>query len=115
MTFVIDWQAPVDQTFSIKKPKPWPASLRIFQRALDKTLGDRGKSMRPFADGPEVLAVPVRAVRAEFLKAYPHENAKAKDKAFERGLKKAVEVNLVCTREISNEGSEIFLWRMDVK
>jgi hypothetical protein len=112
-TYVIDWQSPADQTFSIKKQKPWPTSLRIFQRALDKTLGDRGKRIRPFADGPEVLATPVEAVRTEFLKAHPGENKESRAKAFKRALIRADEVGLICAREI--EGAETFVWRMDVK
>jgi hypothetical protein len=53
-----------------KPPKAWPKSLHISKRALDKKLGDSGKRLRPFLDGPEVLAVPSAAVLAEFLKAY---------------------------------------------
>lgn len=93
----------------------------IFKRALDKTLSDVGKRMRPFHDGPEVLAAPAGAVRAEFLKAYPTEaadpklKAKAKAKAFERAIKQAVAVNLVCSRDLAAHDFETFYWRIDVE
>ena len=105
-----------------KKPmKAWPSSLLIFKRALDKTLDEIGRRMRPFIDGPEVLAVPTAALRAEFMKTYPADNAdpkakaKAKAKAFERAIKQAVEDNLVCAREIEGENFETFYWRMEAK
>ena len=120
-TLVIDWRLADQDSVAAKRPKAWPKSLLIFKRALDKTLGDRGKRLRPFPDGPELLVVPAAAVRAEFLKAYPAENedpkakAKAKAKAFERAVKQAVEANLVCAREIEAEDFETFYWRLDVK
>jgi hypothetical protein len=116
-TFVIDWLTRAAAP-GRKQEKPWPKSLRIFQRALDKTLGERGKRIRPFPDGTEVLAVASEAVRTEFLKAYPAENedpkakAKAKAKAFERAIKQAIEAYLVCAREID---LATFIWRLDVK
>jgi hypothetical protein len=120
-TFVIEWQAPADQDSAFGTPKPWPKSLLIFKRALDKTLGERGKRLRPFPDGPEVLAVAAAAVRAEFVKAYPVENeepkakAKAKAKAFERAIKQAIDANLVCARDLEPENFDTFYWRLDVK
>jgi hypothetical protein len=114
ITFVIDWLA--SAATPPRQPKTWPASLRIFQRALDKTLLECGKRMYPFADGPEVLAAPSEAVRAEFVRAYPAENedlkAKAKAKAFERAIKQAINANLVCVREIEAEGLKTFCWRV---
>ena len=120
-TLAIDWLLDGQEAISARQPKPWPKSLQIFKRALDKTLGESGKRLRPFHDGAEVLAVSGVKVRAEFLKAYPTENedpkvkAKTKDKAFERAVKQAVEVNLVCARELEAYGFETFYWRMDVK
>jgi AAA domain len=119
-TFVVEWRASGDGL--AKKPvKAWPRSLLIFKRALDKTLDESGKRVRPFLDGAEVLAVPTAALRAEFMKTYPADNAdpkaqaKARAKAFERAIKQAVEDNLVCAREIEAEKFETFYWRMDVK
>jgi hypothetical protein len=121
-TYVIDWQTVADDDSASGKPaKGWPKSLLIFKRALDKTLSDVGKRMRPFHDGPEVLAAPAGAVRAEFLKAYPTEagdpklKAKAKAKAFERAIKQAVAVNLVCSRDLAAHDFETFYWRIDVE
>jgi hypothetical protein len=114
-TFVIDWRPPVDKEHSAKPPSRWPKSLQIFRRALDKALGDSGKRLHPFPDGPEVLAVSLDAVRTEFMKAYPSEIKGTKDKAFRRAAKQAVEVGVVCSRELGNEESRTFLWRLDVK
>jgi hypothetical protein len=121
-TYVIDWQTAADDDSASGKPaRGWPKSLLIFKRALDKTLSDVGKRMRPFHDGPEVLAAPAGAVRAEFLKAYPTEaadpklKAKAKAKAFERAIKQAVAVNLVCSRDLAAHDFETFYWRVDVE
>ena len=83
-TFVIDWRTTA-AAHSPKTPKQWPASLRIFQRALDKTLGDRGKRMRPFADGPEVLAAASEAVRTEFCKSPPRRKQGIEGQSFQAG------------------------------
>ena len=37
--------------------RQWPKSLIVFKPVLDATLDERGKRIRPFIDGPEVLAV----------------------------------------------------------
>jgi hypothetical protein len=52
-------------------------------------------------------------VRAEFVKAYPADNADTKGKAFERAIKQAVEAGLVCAREIDAESFKTFVWRLD--
>jgi hypothetical protein len=112
--FDFAWQAGEQEAVrTAKSPKAWPKSLLIFKRALDKTLDESGKLLKPFSDGPEILAVASATVREEFLKTYPHENAKTKGKAFERAIKQAVEANLACAREIDAEGFKTFLWRLD--
>ena len=117
-TFIIDWRSTFNhggvQTGKPSPPKAWPKSLRIFKRALDKTLGDSGKRLRPFLDGPEVLAVASETVRAEFLKAYPDDSANnTKGKAFKRAIVRAVEAGVICAREIDAENFKTFLWRLD--
>ena len=98
-----------------KRRNSGPRACASFKRALDKTLGDRGKRMRPFADGPEVLAAASEAVRTEFIKAHPGENRESKAKAFKRAIIQAVEKGLICAREIEAESHTTFIWRMDVK
>ena len=102
-TLVIEWDE------ALRPPRRavagrLPGSLVIFKRALDRALGDVGKQMCPFFDGPEVLAADRTAVRREFLKAYPADNARAKAKAFERSEVKAISIGLMCSREIENSG-----------
>ena len=113
-TLVIDWMLTDDQRAPATK-KAWSKALLIFKRALDKTLGDNGRRLRPFPDGPEVLAVLVETLRAEFMKASPSPTQKAKDKAFERALDKAAQEGLTCVREIDAESFKQFIWRLDVK
>jgi hypothetical protein len=55
-------------------------ALMIFNRALNNCIGAAGKRMRPFPDGPEVLAVTRETVRAEFMRTYPADDRKAKAK-----------------------------------
>jgi hypothetical protein len=94
------------------KTRQWPKSLVVFKRVLDKTLGESGKRMRLFSDGPEVLAANRDAVRAEFLKTYSADTQRAKSTAFNRSVKRALEESLMCSREI--DGKEYY-WRLDVK
>jgi hypothetical protein len=94
-----------------KRGKKLPKGLAIFKRALDRMLGDLGKQIRPFLDGPAVKAVERSYVRREFMKAYPADNDKAKSKAFERSERDAVSTDLICSREIEKDGCPItFFW-----
>jgi hypothetical protein len=110
-TLVIDW-TPAEPGEAPLKTRHWPKSLVVFKRVLDKTLGDSGKRMRPFFDGPEVLAVNRDAARAEFLKTYSADSQRAKATAFNRSVKRALEESLMCSREIDGEE---YYWRLDVK
>ena len=70
-TLVVDWSK---QTAEREKAEParakaWPKSLLVFKKALNYALTSSGKRMRPFIDGPEVLAAEREAVRAEFMKS----------------------------------------------
>jgi hypothetical protein len=111
-TLVIDWTLAEHGEAWPRKPRQWPKSLMVFKRALDKTLGDAGSRMRPFLDGPEVLAVRRDIVRAEFVKTYSADTHRAKAVAFRRCVAKAIEESLMCSREIENEE---FYWRLNVK
>jgi hypothetical protein len=61
-----------------------PKSVAFFRRALIEALDACGKDMSPRAGMPQVKAVDREIVRAEFLKAYPAKNRKAKEMAFLR-------------------------------
>jgi hypothetical protein len=108
---VIDWRIEGDP---FPKPKQrWSKSLAIFKRALDFALSDTGVRMRPFPDGPEVLAVKRDAIRMEFIRAYPADSRKAKDKAFERCERDAVASGLAASREMGPlEASTTYFWSL---
>jgi AAA domain len=111
-TLVVDW-ADVQLSASAEQPKAkgWPKSLVIFHHALDKTIGDLGKSIRPFLDGPEVLAATREQVRTEFLKTYPADELTAKRQAFRRCERAAVSSGLIVSREIGPpESAATFFW-----
>jgi hypothetical protein len=107
-TLVLVWET-ADPAAPTPKTRQWPKSLRVFQRALDQMLSDLGKRMRPFVDGPEVLAVRRDLVRDEFLKAYSANSQEAKAKAFARCVDRALQESLICSREIG--GVEQY-WRI---
>ncbi len=112
-TLVVDWDEhattrPADEPARAKR---WPRSLAIFKKALDYALTSSGKRMRPFVDGPEVLAAEREAVRAEFMKTYEADNADAKRAAFSRSVKAALAAELMNAREIGDaEAAATFLW-----
>jgi hypothetical protein len=111
-TYAIDWRGGASEGDDAPKGKPakkWSKGLRIFKRAFENKLADSGKRLRPFIDGPEVLAVSRETVRAEFVKAHPSDNRKTKNTAFERAIKDAVDAGLICTREIDEEGTGRYL------
>jgi hypothetical protein len=115
-TLVVEWSEPPPADAQPKvKPKRIPASLKQFTNALDFALANGAQRLRPFAaEGPEVLAAKRDAVRQEFLKTYPADNRKAKEKAFERAELKALAIELMASREIG-PSSETFFWRLTDK
>jgi AAA domain len=108
-TLVVDW---TEEEPAAPRKRQWPKALVVFKRVFDAMLDERGKHIRPFMDGPEVLAVEREAVREEFQKAYSADTPKAKAVAFKRCVERASQLSLMCSREIN--GRE-FYWRMDVK
>jgi hypothetical protein len=83
-----------------------PKSVAFFRRALIEALDACGKDMSPRAGMPQVKAVDREIVRAEFLKAYPAKNRKAKEMAFLRCEIDAVAHSIAGHRAIGAEGSE---------
>jgi hypothetical protein len=116
-TLVVDWgesgQGGDDHPNPEPNGKPWPASLVIFKRVLDNTLANVGRRMRPFSDGPEVLAAKRDSVRAEFLKSYPADSDKAKGMAFLRCEKLALAGGLMAMRTLgAEEEAATYFWRL---
>jgi hypothetical protein len=78
----------------------------LFKRALDNALAEFGARTRPFADGPEVIAVDRERVRAEFFKIYPAENTDTKRVAFSRCEKDAAGSIIGCR----DNGTTTMFW-----
>ncbi len=112
-TLVVDWsQGAADIGNAAVKTKRWPKALIIFKAALDAALAGSGRKMRPFADGPEVLAVDRERVREEFLRIYPADNVKSKGTAFRRCEQNAVGGHVMTSREID---AATFFWLLVVE
>jgi hypothetical protein len=110
-TLVIDWRKEsgagnlMEAVLSPRKAHI-PKSVAFFRRALIEALDACGKDMSPRAGMPQVKAVDREIVRAEFLKAYPAKNRKAKEMAFLRCEIDAVARSIAGHRAIGAEGSE---------
>jgi hypothetical protein len=109
-TLVVDWIKADDPTAPKPKAARWPKSLIIFRRALEFALTDTGQRMRPFTDGPEVLAAKRDVVRAEFMRIYPADSRKAKGEAFRRCERDAVTGRLITSREVGVENADTYFW-----
>lgn len=108
-TCTVEWRV-TDEARPVTQPKAWPKSLAIFKRSLESALTDHGRKMRPFLDGPEVLAVDREMVRGEFMKAYPADNAKAKGEAFRRCEKEAVAMGFAGSRAAGPDFAQTVFW-----
>jgi hypothetical protein len=109
-TCVVDWRLTAVEAAPVEKPKAWPKSLVIFKRALQNALTDFGARMRPFADNLEVLAVDREKVRAEFMRAYPADNRKAKGESFRRCEIEAVKRGFIVSRSIGEDLAATVFW-----
>lgn len=113
LTCTVRWHHDVDLERSPSPARRWPKSLAIFKKALDFSIANSGRKLRPFTDGPEVLAIERETVRAEFLKSYPAENAKAKGVAFGRCVNDAIATGLMNSRELgAPECASTFFWSL---
>jgi AAA domain len=99
-SLVVDWDKRSGADSGVAKSKRWPRALFIFKNALDTALGSYGRTMRPFAERPEVTAVDREKVREEFLRIYPADNVKAKGQAFRRCERDAVVYSVMVAREV---------------
>jgi hypothetical protein len=66
--------------------------------------------LRPYADNLEVLAVDREKVRAEFMRAYPAENRKAKGESFTRCEVDAVARGFLGFRSIGEDLATTVFW-----
>jgi hypothetical protein len=100
----------------------WPKSLRVFRAAVEISITNHGKPMRPYGGNDlfkdadvTVKAVALDTVRFEFVAAYPAQGdakakREAKQKAFTRALAQARERELIGSREISGID---YLWLVE--
>jgi hypothetical protein len=89
-------------------------TLTLLRRILVQMVDQAGTDMRPFIGGPQVRAVDMELVRAEFYKTYPvtdeapdKTKADTRQRAFRRAVDTAVNAALIVCREI--DGKQL-LW-----
>jgi len=78
----------------------WTPSLRLLRKVLMTLLVSAGEKIRPYADGPEVLAVKSDYVKAEFFKQHPSELVDTKRRAYDRAVTAAQGKELIGVREV---------------
>ena len=116
-TVVINWGAPGgDQPKSDKKSKErWGKSKgTIHLRRTMMNLADAGKTLKPWADGPAVLAIELAIVRREYCKSWigagtdGETTQAAKRMAFHRAIADAQYRQVIAGREI---GGVDYIWQ----
>jgi hypothetical protein len=114
LTCTVIWQADLDPSAAPKR-KAWPKTLIVFKRALDEALDAAGKMTIPRAGMPEVKAVDRETVRAEFRRLYPaasseKNDTKAKNAAFGRAVKDAIERELMSSLNVGPDLAQTIFW-----
>jgi len=84
------------------------ASQRFFMKQFEIAFGDHRKEIKPFPDGPKVIAVSKDAVRDQFYAASAHMEDAAKRQAFKRAVNKLIEISYLITREVDGRP---FFWK----
>jgi hypothetical protein len=83
--------------------------VRHLKKVLMSLMAEHGQDIQPFRDGPQVRALKLELVEAEFIKSYPAARKgddpksspkKTKARAFGRAMEDAVDRNVVTTREL---------------
>ena len=99
------------------KAKAWPKALVILKRAFDEALGSFGKDTVPRVGMPVVKAVDRDRVRDEFMRLYPADKgedpkkaAHAKNEAFRRAVKDAVERGVLCSINVGPDLAQGIIW-----
>ncbi len=89
-----------------------PAGQRLLSDIISRAIDEAGKTVRPFADGPEVKAVADEAVRSRYYTAIaeksepdddPDKLAARKRQAFNRALKAMLDAKRIAAREVQGE------------
>jgi hypothetical protein len=81
---------------------------RFFMAQFEIALGNSQREIKPFPDGPKLVAVSKEAVREQFNAASAHKEDAAKRQAFNRALNSLVEASYLITREINGHA---YLWK----
>jgi hypothetical protein len=110
VTCTVEWRLTAVEAAPVDKPRAWPKSLVILKRALLNALDEFGKRLRPFADNLELVAVDREKVRAEFIRAYPADNRKAKTERFRRCEIAALERGFLGSRSIGEDLATTVFW-----
>lgn len=87
---------------------PVPSSQRLFITAFDNALIDFGEDISPPGYGGSVRAVPVQAVRDEFIRSHAADEPASRRKAFTRALGAASSSKLILSADVGSVG---YLWR----
>jgi hypothetical protein len=110
-TLVIDWASGFGEPAEANAKKArWPKSLTIFKRALDAALCQFGQRIRPYTEGPEVLAVKRETVRQEFFGTYTADTQKAKGEAFRRCERDAIARDMIASRTVGSDATSTIFW-----
>ena len=112
---VVDWARA--QVRAETNRSQWPKSLAQFRAALNNALATDGKRIRPWLDGPEVVAVDINLVRREYSKLYvatgetEKQRSDARRQAFHRNTRTAQQDKLIGAAE--NDGIQ-WIWLASV-
>jgi hypothetical protein len=88
------------------RPKP-PPSANLLMACVSEALGEHGRNIRPFADGPAIRGVSAERVRQVFYDRLADKDASTKRSAFHRGVNGSVQRQDLFAKEIEGER---FLW-----
>jgi hypothetical protein len=100
---VIDWHEARPNVAA--RHRTWPRGLRTFRDAITNALPTHGKSIRPWHDGAELMAVDIAHVRREFETLYavtgetPTQRSDARRQAFRRNARDAQNKGLIGAAE----------------
>jgi hypothetical protein len=83
-------------------------SEQFFMRQFEVAFGDGRKEIRPFIDGPKVLAVLKDAFKEKYFAANAHQEPETTRRNFNRTLRRFVECGSLVSRDV--EGA-VYLWK----
>jgi hypothetical protein len=104
-TCVVDWDERAIEPTPRPARSPWTGKARILRGAIEAAIAEHGAPLRPFGfDGPEVIAVERKRVRAEFDAIYAADSDAKPDtkrRTFSRLVDEALAKGLIMTRSIA--------------